>query len=194
MEWQIIFGSIAVILGLFQYLPYAFDVFRGKTKPHAFSWFAWGLPTGIILFAQIADGGGAGVWATGVTALLCTLIFILSLFRGERNIVFIDWVSLSCSVVAIAAWTVTSDPLWAVILVTATDLFGFVPTIRKSVLKPEEETITTYIVGGSKWIFSMMALNTFSAVTLIYPLAMVIANWGFAVMLKVRRTTLHSTL
>jgi len=84
MEYKIIFGSIAVGLSFIQYFPYIRDILRGTTKPHAFSWFVWGLPALIVFAAQALKGGGAGAWATGVTALLCTLIFVMSLSRGKR--------------------------------------------------------------------------------------------------------------
>ena len=183
----VVLGSIALILGLFQYFPYIWDVLKNKTKPHAFSWFAWSLPTVVVFFAQIADNGGPGVWATGLTAFLCTVIFVLSLFKGEKDIRLLDWFSFIFSILGIALWFVTKNPLWAVGLTTAVDVVGFVPTVRKSILKPEEETRSTYFLGGLKWVFSVAALSNLSLVTLVYPIAMIFANWGFVALLAWRR-------
>jgi len=188
--FSVAFGVAAAILALVQYIPYILDVLRGKTRPHAFSWFVWGLPAGIVFFAQLITGGGAGSWATGITAILCTLIFLLALFRGEPNITLFDWVCLLSSLAAIVLWAATSNPLWAVILVTIADVLAFGPTIRKSFLKPHEETLNTYVTSGIKWSFSIAALGAFSPTTLLYPLAMVLGNWGFAAYLLSRRATL----
>lgn len=187
LEFQMVLGGVALILGLFQYFPYIWDVLKNKTKPHAFSWFAWSLPTIIVFFAQMADDGGPGVWATGLTAFLCTVIFVLSLFKGEKDIRFLDWLSFAFSLVGIALWFVTKNPLWAVILTTAVDLIGFIPTIRKSILKPGEETQSTYFIGGLKWVFSVAALSNLSLITLIYPIGMIVGNWGFIAFLTYRR-------
>ncbi len=183
MEYKIILGGAALIFGLFQYVPYLIDVVRGKTKPHAFSWFAWSLPTAVVFAAQLNDGGGAGVWVTGLTAFMCTVIFVLSLFKGERDIRPLDWVSLVVSGVGIVLWLYTNNPLWAVILTTAVDLIGFVPTIRKSLVHPLEETRSTYAMGGIKWVLSVGALSNYSAITLIYPVGMIVANFGFVLFL-----------
>ena len=187
LSYQIILGSAALILGLIQYFPYIRDVLRDKTKPHAFSWFVWSLPTLIVFFAQVADDGGPGVWATGLTAFLCTIIFVLSLFKGERDIRALDWFSFVFSLIGIGLWFVTENPLWAVILTTAVDLIGFVPTIRKSLVKPGEETRSTYVIGGLKWVFSVAALSHLSLITLIYPVGMIVGNWGFVALLAWRR-------
>jgi hypothetical protein len=180
-------GAIAAALALVQYVPYIADVIRGKTKPHAFSWFVWGVPAGVVFLAQLLTGGGAGSWATGVTAAICTAIFVLALFYGERNITAFDWWCLLGSLAAIAIWVVTNNPLGAVVLVTIADLLAFGPTIRKSMHKPHEETLNTYVTSGIKWTVSIMALSAFSAVTLTYPLAMVLGNLGFALFLALRR-------
>jgi hypothetical protein len=187
MEYKLVLASIALIFGLFQYVPYLIDVIRNKTKPHAFSWFAWSLPTAVVFAAQLSDSGGAGVWVTGLTAFMCTVIFILSIFKGERDIRLLDWISLGISAIGIVLWFYTNNPLWAVILTTAVDLVGFVPTIRKSLEHPFEETWSTYLMGGIKWVLSVAALSHYSAVTLIYPLGMIVANFGFVLFLLYTR-------
>ena len=104
-----------------------------------FRWFAWGLPLGIVFAAQWVEGAGGGSWVTIVTAVLCTVIFVLSLFRGEREITPVDWIGLIASLVALALWKLTKDPLGAVVLITLSNVLGFVPTIRKTLTKPGEE-------------------------------------------------------
>lgn len=50
LELKEIIGMITVILGIVGYIPYLRDVLRGKTKPHVYTWFVWGLIT-LIIFA-----------------------------------------------------------------------------------------------------------------------------------------------
>ncbi len=187
MDDKIILGSAAAIVGVIQYLPYIRDILAGKTKPHAFSWFVWGLPCGIIFAAQLSEGAAAGAWATGVTTILCSVIFILSLYRGERSITRLDYICFLLALIALALWLITKDPLWSVILITAADVLGFIPTYIKSLNKPYEETLITYVIGGLKWVISIAALSSFNATTLIYPIAMVICTWLLAATLMIRR-------
>jgi hypothetical protein len=188
MQIKTFFGLASVLVTLLQFAPYIYDIFRRKTYPHAFSWFVWGLPCFIVFAAQIAEGGAAGAWATGFTTIACTGIFILALFYGDRNIHLIDWICLGLASLAIAVWSVTSNPLYAVCLITLSDVLGFGPTLRKSLLKPEEETLSSYFIAGIKWILALLAFNKVSLVLWLYPVSMIIANWILVVILMRKYT------
>ena len=73
------------------------------------------------------------------------------------------------------------------VLSTAANLLAFGPTVRKSFLKPHEETLIAYVTAGVKWSFSIAALATVNATTVMYPLVMILANWSFAAFLIFRR-------
>jgi len=83
-------GFTATAIAFVSYLPYFRDIFANKTKPHAFSWLVWGALTAIGFAGQVAGHAGPGAWVTGFTALICFLIFIAALFKGKKNIVFVD--------------------------------------------------------------------------------------------------------
>ena len=194
MDYKTALGALSVIFALLQYGPYIRDVLRNKTKPHAFSWFVWSLPSGIVFAAQLVKGGEAGAWASGVSTFLCTIIFILCFWRGEKNITRLDVVALLLGLVAIALWIITDDPFDAVVLTTVADLIGFVPTVRKSVAKPYEETASTYLVSVIKWTLSILALGSMSATNVIYPLAMIISNAAMVFFLFYRRKQIADKL
>lgn len=186
-----ILGLLAVCIALYSYIPYFRDIFRGKTKPHAFSWFVWGLMTGIAFFAQLSAGAKAGAWATGFTALVCFIIFGCALKVGRKNIVAIDWFFLGGSLLSLALWAVTKDPLTAVIIITIVDMLAFAPTFRKSYHKPNQETVATYSLSALKFVVAITALSTFTVTTVLYPLSLVITNSLFVVMIYVRRRQLE---
>lgn len=185
-------GILAVVIGIIGYSAYFRDIFAGRTKPHAFSWLVWGMLTGIGFFGQLADHAGPGAWVTGFTAVICTIIFILAIVRGEKQIVLIDWLSLLGAFIALGLWAITNGPLLSVILVTIIDALGFSPTFRKSYFKPFEETPIQYILAGLKFVFAFYALENVSVLTVLYPASLVLMNWVFVVMLFVRRKQLSS--
>lgn len=189
-EMAQILGVIAVAIGLYGYVPYFRDIFKGKTKPHAFSWLIWGILTGIGFLAQVFDNGGPGAWVTGVTAFVCIMIFLLALSRGEKNITKSDWWCLLGAFLAIGLWLITDDPLIAVVLITVIDALGFIPTFRKSYHRPDQETAVTYVLSGVKFIVAIAALSNFSLVTVLYPLSLVLMNGLFVAMLYIRRKQL----
>ena len=190
MSYKELLGIIAIVIAFVSYIPYIRDIIKGKTKPHAFPWFVYSLMTGIAFFGQIAGGGGAGAWVNGLTAVVCFIIFIFGLIKGRANITLIDWVSLLGAGVALILWFITKGPLISVILVTVIDALGFFPTFRKSYHKPHEETLVTYFLSGVKYIFAIFALDTFSVVTVLFPLYLVIANFAFVVVALIRKKQL----
>lgn len=194
MDEKAIFGTIAIVIAFFSYLPYFNDIFTGKTKPHAFSWLVWSLISAIIYFSQISSGGGAGAWVNAFTAIICFIIFIFGLVKGRSNIIFIDWLCLLGSGIAIMLWIITKGPLLSVILVTIIDAFGFFPTFRKSFVHPHQETVITFFLSGIKYVFAIFALQSFSLVTALFPIYLVVANWLFVGMVLVRKKKLRKQL
>jgi hypothetical protein len=190
MNFKEVLGIIASLIALVSYIPYFRDIFKGKTKPHAFSWLVWSILTFIAFFGQLAGGAGAGAWVNGVTAIICFIIFIFGIQKGRGTIVFIDWISLVGAFVAILFWFITKGPLLSIILVTLTDALGFFPTFRKSFINPHEETLSTYFLSGLKYIFALLALDNVSVVTALFPSYLIIANWIFVVMIVFRKKRL----
>lgn len=186
-DYKIALGIVAAILGFVGYAPYFRDISLGRTRPHVFSWFVWGLLTGIAFFAQIAKGGGAGAWVTGFSAVICMCIAGLALFYGEKDITKSDWLSLGGALLGIVFWQATRNPLLAVIFVTVADSIAFIPTFRKAYHKPGEETVNTFVWGSLKFVVGLAALESFNLTTALYPTSLVLANGSFVTMLIMRR-------
>jgi hypothetical protein len=187
MDYKDTLAIAAIAIAFVSYIPYFRDIFAGKTKPHAFSWLVWGILNAIAFAGQIHDKGGTGAWAVGFTALVMFIIFSLALYKGEKNIKLLDWICLVGALVALGLWFVTNGPLLSVILITVIDALGFFPTVRKSFNKPHEETLTTYVLSTIKYLLVVMALHSYTVVTVLFPASLVLMNGLFVVMLIVRR-------
>jgi hypothetical protein len=190
VDYKLLLGALAVIVGFIGYIPYFRNIINGKTKPHAFSWLVWGILTAIAFVGQVTSNGGAGTWVTGFTALICFAVFILALRKGKKDFPLTDWISLAGAGIALLLWFITSNPLTAIILITIIDALGFIPTFRKSFVRPNEETMFTYLMSGIKFIIGIVALEQYSLVTVLYPLSLVITNAVFILMLLIRRKQL----
>lgn len=190
MEYKYILGILATIVAFVSYIPYFRNIFRGKTKPHAFSWLVWMILAAMTFFAQISQGAGAGAWVTGFTALICLGVFLLALKRGEKKIVLFDWFCLASAILILIFYILTNDPLLSIVLIIAVDTLGFVPTVRKSYLRPYEETLSLYAVNCIKFTLSLAALENFTVVTALYPATWLAMNILFSAMLVIRRKQL----
>jgi uncharacterized protein with PQ loop repeat len=187
LEYHVILGIIATVIGLIGYATYFKDIIKKRIKPHAFSWFIWGILQSLVFFAQTSKGAGAGAWAVGAPALLNFIIFVIAIFRGEKEITRLDKASLLLALLGIALWAITTDPLWSVIIATGVDVVGFVPTVRKSYKKPNEEAVTEFALSAISFGISLFALQSVNMTTVLYPASLVVTNTVFVAMVMIRR-------
>jgi len=187
MSEKELFGLVAIGIGGTASVNYIVSILRGKTKPHAFTWIIWSLIMGVIFTAQLKAGAGAGAWSQGMDGLFCFIIFVLSLFKGEKNITTSDWVALVSALAIIPIWHYTQNAFWAVVLGTLIDGFAYYPTIRKTWIKPYEENMFMYASDNVKRVFTLLAMGDFSATTLLYPIFCMIINTSLSIMIFWRR-------
>lgn len=187
LDYKVILGAGAVVLGLAGYVPYFIGIFKGRTKPHVFSWFIWGLLTAIAFAIQLTEKAGPGAWITGVTAVVCFVITALALQRGERTITPSDKITFIAALASIPLWLATKNPFYSVLLITVIDALGFYPTFRKTWHKPWEEALVAHFMSGLKWVLAIAALDQVNFNTAFYPLSLVFMNNAFVFMALWRR-------
>jgi hypothetical protein len=175
-DYKILVGYLAIVVAIISYVPYFRGIFANRVKPHAFSWLVWSVLTGIAFAAQVTKQGGAGAWVTGFTALISFVLFLLALIKGDRRFATADWLSLASAFAALILWQSTNDPTLSVILVTITDALGFLPTVRKGHHKPHEDSRMLWSITAVKWALAIIALESYSLVTLLYPAYLLITN------------------
>ena len=186
-----IFSATAIVITFIAFVPYIRSILQNKTKPHAFSWIIWASVTFIIFLAQLADGGGVGAWPIGISGVITLFVAILAYVKKtDHMIAKKDWIFFILAMSAIPFWYVTSNPLWAVVILTVVDLLGFVPTFRKAYSYPNEEQLIFYILISSRNLISIVALEHYSLTTLLFPAATALACIMFIQMVVYRRTTI----
>ncbi|MBI2025271.1 hypothetical protein HYW59_02315 [Candidatus Kaiserbacteria bacterium] len=190
VDYHIVLGVVSVILALVGYATYFRSIFKGETKPHAFTWIAFTLIDGTIFFIQLAEGGGPGSWVLGVAAFFAAFVSVLALSRGERDVRAIDWACLAGAVLGLVLWLGTESPLGAVLVLTVTNLFAVAPTFRKSFVKPDEESMVIWALDVVKFSMSVFALESRTLTTALFPASIAISNGALVVMVLLRRQKL----
>lgn len=181
-------GTLAVVLGFISYAPYFIDLFKHKTEPHPYSWFIWGLTSSLIFVLQILHGGEAGAWTTATVAFFSFVIAIVALAQGgKRNITWHDQIMLAASIAAIGLWLVADQPTLTMLLLVSADLFGFIPSLRKSWNKPYSETLSAWSIGIARHGLSIFALSSYTILTLANSVVWVIGNTLFCILILARR-------
>ncbi len=184
-------AAIGLTFGMF--FPYIRSIHRGKTKPHVFSWVIWGLGTLTVFFAQLADRGGLGAWPIGVSGVITIYIALLAyLKRTDTLITPADWVFFWIALSALPFWFFTSDPLWAVVTLTVTDVIGFGPTVRRAYYHPYEESISFFAWSAARNLLVVLALEHYSLTTALFPVVVGLACLLLAMLLAYRRRVITS--
>ena len=184
-------GAIAIGLTIIAYYPYIRSIIQGKTKPHVFSWVIWGTSTCIVFLAQLADKGGAGAWVIGFSGIISIYVaFLAYIKRSDSSITRIDGLFFIVAMTALPIWYLTSDPLWAVVILTTVDLLGFALTFRRSYISPFEEQLMFYVVMALRNLVVVSALENYSLTTVLFPATIATACLIFSLMVVYRRRML----
>ena len=183
-----IYALLSMILSLVAFIPYAGGMVRGVVKPHLFSWLIWTLVTGLIALAQLAEGGGAGAWATVMICFLCGVTLVASLFCGETSRTRFDWICLGLALTAIPLWLLTKTPVLAVSLLTLIEYIAMGPTLRKTLKNPHSENLSFYVICVFKYALAAMALDQWSYTTALYPIATGLMALIFITIVVMRRS------
>jgi hypothetical protein len=181
-------GAIAIALTFIAFFPYLRSVLQGKTRPHVFSWIIWGSTTFVVFLAQLVDRGGAGAWPIGVSGIITLYVAVLAYTKkSDYTITGTDWLFLVLAMTSLPIWYLTSDPLWAVVILTTVDILGFGPTFRKAYFLPNQEQLTFFVLIGLRNLISIAALAHYSLTTVLFPAVTGAACLMFILMVVYRR-------
>lgn len=179
---------VAIALTFIAFLPYIRSILQGKTKPHIFSWVIWGCTTFVVFLAQLADKAGAGAWPIGVSGIITIYVaFLAYIKKSDTTITRTDWLFFILAMTSLPLWYLTSDPLWAVVILTTVDVMGFGPTFRKAYFHPFEEQLTFFVIMAARNLISIVALEHYSLTTVLFPAIIAVACLMFILMVTYRR-------
>ncbi|MFA5030234.1 MAG: hypothetical protein WC495_01440 [Patescibacteria group bacterium] len=180
-----ILSTIVGVVGGF--LPYFRDIFRKKTKPHAYTWLIWTITQGTAVAGLWYGKAGWGVLPLTIGTILVFAIFLLSLKLGTKNITKNDTAILVAALLAIFVWWQLHNPLLAVIMVSVIDVIGYVPSFRKTFQEPWTETPISWVMFALTNLISMLALAEYNFLTLTYLISITAANISLLAICLLRR-------
>jgi hypothetical protein len=175
----------AIVIAFFFYIQ---DIFRGKTQPHIYTWLIWAITQGTAVAGLWYGGGGVGAWSLTLGTVLIFLVLLLCIKRGTKNITRSDTITLGAALCAIGIWVFLDVPLLAIGLVSAIDVSGYIPSIRKSFEEPWSENIPAWIWFIASGFLAIAALEKYDFLTLTYLVAINTANILLVVVCIVRRS------
>lgn len=188
MHYKEYLSIIAIAITFVAFVPYMKGIVSGVVKPHVFSWVIWGSTTFVVFLAQMEGKGGVGAWPIGVSGLITILIAILAYIkRADISVTHVDWLFFGAAMSSLPLWYLTSDPLWAVVVLTTVDLLGFGPTIRKTYHMPHSESLLFIGLFAARNMLVIGALEVYSVTTVLFPAAVGSACMLLMLMMLYRR-------
>lgn len=188
MFYKELLSVVAIALTLIAFLPYIRSIINNSIKPHVFSWVIWGSTTFVVFLAQLEDGGGFGAWPIGVSGIITIFIALLAYIkRADISLTRTDWLFFISAMSSLPLWYLTSDPLWAVVVLTTVDVLGFGPTVRKSYSQPHSESVLFFSLFAARNVIVIMALENYSITTVLFPLVIAASCLLLIVMILYRR-------
>jgi inorganic pyrophosphatase len=187
LDFKIIFLIFSIICGLSAFIPYLFDILKLKTKPHICTWIIWAITQGTATFAIFYGGGRLGGVELAIGVVLQVVVIIFSLKYGTKDITKSDKIILLIAFLAIVTWWQLKQPVLSVIMVSAIDVFGYIPTFRKSYKDPWGETLSTWVLFALSDIFAILALSKYNFLTVTYLATITVVNVSFFIFCVLRR-------
>jgi hypothetical protein len=188
MSYKEVLSVVAIAITFAAFVPYIRAISCGTTKPHVFSWIIWGTTTFVVFLAQLKGKGGVGAWPIGVSGSITIFIAVLAYVkRADISITKTDWLFFVSAMSSLPVWYITSDPLWAVVVLTTVDVLGFGPTVRKAYRFPHSESLLFFALFAARNLLVIMALEFYSVTTVLFPAVIAAACILLMAMLTYRR-------
>lgn len=176
MPYKELLSALAIAITFMAFLPYIRSILKNTTRPHVFSWVIWGSTTFIVFLAQLEDKGGVGAWPIGVSGIITLFIAILAYIkRADVSITKTDWLFFVTAMSSLPLWYLTSDPLWAVVVLTTVDVLGFGPTLRKTWHQPHSESVMFFALFAIRNSLVILSLENYSLTTVLFPTVIALA-------------------
>ena len=189
VELVVVLGLAAGLIGVLDTIPYVRDTLRGSTRPHRGTWLIWGVLAVVVSLSQYADGASWSLVMAGVQAVLTSLVFVLSVRRGEGGVSRADITMIAIAGAGVTGWIVADEPIVATACVVAADLIGAGLMVPKTYRDPDSETLITFAFASLGGALAAGAVGAIDVSLLLYPVYYCVINGAIALLIWERRLT-----
>lgn len=171
-----VIGAIAQLLGIYSYIK---ETLTGNTRPNRITWLLWSIAPLIGVTAAFFDGVSTlallPVFMAGFGPLL---VFIASFINKNSywKLEKFDYLCGLFSILALILLYFTKQPIIAIIFAVISDALASIPTIIKSYLHPETETLGTYAWSAFTAATSFFAVKMWIPSAVIFPIYLICLN------------------
>lgn len=188
MDWKFYLGILAGAIAFFAYAIYIRSILRGESKPSRTTWWIWSLMGLVLFLSYFFSGAENTIWVPLVEFIGPLSIAIFSIRYGEGGLDNkTDMICLIGAIVSIIVWIIFNNPVVALTTNLFIDSFALIPTIRKSYLRPENESFKAWFGTWIADTLNLFAVEKISFALLIYPVYMFISDTVVIIILKIKK-------
>jgi hypothetical protein len=186
-----IFGVAGGILAFISFFPYISSILRGETKPNRATFAIWSGVNIVTVASYIASGARTTIFVGLVYALFQIFIFGLSFKYGMDGYKSLDIGCLIGAITGAILWIATKNPVLALYSVIVAEIFGLVPTLKKSYLYPQTESTMSWTIAAVGSMINLFALTSLKPQIAVYPIYLFLADASVALLLLSANTRLQ---
>lgn len=176
-------GLAATILGMVGAIPYIYNTYRRKTKPHRVAWLIFLILSVISFASQFSLGARPSLFFFGWFVINNLILVTLSLRKngGYGDVSLINIVSFLLAMTSIVLWKTTNSALTALICVLVADGIGALLIVIKSYKHPHTETIFMWYLGSIAGLLNILAVGKLDGALLAAPVQVFLFNVAIVV-------------
>ncbi len=183
MNWHAIAGMASGIVLLLGNIPYIISIRRGATRPNLVTWGIWTTIGFILLGSYQAIGATNTLWLL-ISQVISQFVITIYAFRYSRGSwTQLDRICLAGAGLSLLLWCCSGSPLVALLMNTAMDLLGAIPTIKKVYYDPTSEDLRAWAVYFVAAVLNLLAIENFSLSFVVFPLYLFGLNFVFLILL-----------
>ena len=187
-------GIIATALGIVGAVPYIYDTYHKKTKPHRVAWLLFLILSIIALTSQYALGARESLIFYAWFVVNNTIIFSLSLRKkgGYGDVSKLNVFCFLLAVLAIAIWKTTDSALLALICVLIADGIGALLVLVKAYKHPGTETTIMWVLGAVASFLNVLAVGSWQPELIAAPLQIFLFSVGIVLAIVMGKKLKHT--
>ena len=154
-------GLAATIIGMIGAVPYIYDTYHRKTKPHRVAWLIFLILSLISFASQYALGARASLFFFGWFVVNNIILVSLSFRKngGYGGVSLVNVISFLLAISSIVLWQTTNSALIALICVLIADGIGALLILIKAYKHPYTETIFMWYLGSVAVLLNVLAVR-----------------------------------
>lgn len=161
---------LIVVLGIATYASAVYQMLFGKYAPSFFTRGVW-LLLGINSFIGVLFGGGTRASVILAATLLFgnAAVFLVSYKKGSRDFGPVEKLSFALLIGAILIWLFFNAPFVTLVVSLVAHFIGGVPTIWRTIKKPESEQALHWYFFFTACILSIIASPSKAITAILFP-------------------------